>query len=130
MLMVDQVTEMAARREGAIGIKNVSINEPFLPGTFPVRAGHAWRADHRGDGADGRGAVVATFGGEVRGQAGLLHVDRRRAVSPAGACRATASSCMRRRSRAAATSWKFDGKAIVDGKVAAQATFAAMIRDK
>ena len=26
--------------------------------------------------------------------------------------------------------WKFDGKAIVDGKVAAEATFAAMIRDK
>jgi 3-hydroxyacyl-[acyl-carrier-protein] dehydratase len=26
--------------------------------------------------------------------------------------------------------WKFGGKAIVDGKVAAEATFAAMIRDK
>jgi len=26
--------------------------------------------------------------------------------------------------------WKFDGKAVVDGKVAAEATFAAMIRDK
>jgi len=26
--------------------------------------------------------------------------------------------------------WRFDGKAIVDGKVAAEATFAAMIRDK
>ena len=35
-----------------------------------------------------------------------------------------------RRSRAAATVWKFFGKAIVDGKVAAEATFAAMIRDK
>ena len=26
--------------------------------------------------------------------------------------------------------WKFSGKAIVDGKVAAEATFAAMIRDR
>ena len=29
-----------------------------------------------------------------------------------------------------ASVWKFSGKAIVEGKVAAEATFAAMIRDK
>jgi 3-hydroxyacyl-[acyl-carrier-protein] dehydratase len=29
-----------------------------------------------------------------------------------------------------ASVWKFSGKAIVDGKVMAEATFAAMIRDK
>jgi 3-hydroxyacyl-[acyl-carrier-protein] dehydratase len=29
-----------------------------------------------------------------------------------------------------ASVWKFSGKAMVDGKLAAEATFAAMIRDK
>ena len=34
MLMVDKVTEMVLA-ESAIGIKNVSINEPFFQGHFP-----------------------------------------------------------------------------------------------
>lgn len=34
MLMVDRVTEMRAG-ESAVGIKNVTFNEPFFPGHFP-----------------------------------------------------------------------------------------------
>ena len=55
-LMVDRIIDMD-RDESAIGIKSVTINEPFFQGHFPELPDHAGRADHRGPGADGRRAV-------------------------------------------------------------------------
>ena len=54
-LMIDRVVEIVAETS-AVGIKNVTINEPYLPGPLPGRPGHAGRADRRGHGADGGGA--------------------------------------------------------------------------
>ena len=52
-LLVDRIIDIDADNS-AIGIKNVTVNEPHFQGHFPGPAGHAGRADHRGDGADGR----------------------------------------------------------------------------
>ena len=57
-LMMDGILEME-RLKRIVGVKNVTINESSFPGTFPRQADHAGRADHRGDGADGRVAAAA-----------------------------------------------------------------------
>ena len=56
-LLVDRSIEMD-RDNSAIGIKNVTINEPFFQGHFPGFPGDAGRADHRGHGADRRRLCV------------------------------------------------------------------------
>ena len=50
-LMIDRVVNIEVNRY-AVGIKNVTVNEPHFEGHFPVHPGDAGRADHRGDGAD------------------------------------------------------------------------------
>ena len=50
-LLIDRVVQMH-KNTSAIGIKNVTINELFLPGPFPQPSGNAGSAHHRGHGAD------------------------------------------------------------------------------
>ena len=57
-LMVDRVIDMRGD-EHAVGIKNVTFNEPQFLGHFPGQSGHAGRAGDRGHGANGRRAVSA-----------------------------------------------------------------------
>ena len=129
MLMVDRVTEMELD-DSAVGIKNVSINEPFFQGHFPSEPVMP-------------GVLIVEAMAQT---AAVLVVSRPSARSPKASwsiscrstacgfaarwCRATASSCMSKKVQSRANVWKFSGKAMVDGKVAAEATFAAMIRDK
>jgi len=73
--------------------------------------------------------VVATFGGRSDGKlVYFMSIDGvrfRRPVLPGDRLELHVKKAQSR-----ANVWRFDGKAIVDGKVAAEATFAAMIRDK
>ena len=80
-LLVDRILELEAKR--VVGIKNVTINEPFFQGHFPGPPDHARRADHRGDGAGGRRAADGHGGGSAE-QGRVLHVPRQRAVAAAG----------------------------------------------
>ena len=57
-LMLDRIYDMDGD-ESCVGIKNVTINEPFFQGHFPAVPGDAGRAHHRGPGADGGRAVRA-----------------------------------------------------------------------
>ena len=52
-LLVDRVLELDPGRR-VVGIKNVSVNEPFFQGHWPGQADHAGRADRRGPGAGRR----------------------------------------------------------------------------
>ena len=128
MLMVDRVVDMQLDHS-AVGIKNVSINEPFFQGHFPSEpvmpgvlivpvASTALRLSY-----------VATFGAESEGKlVYFMSIDGvrfRRPVVPGDRLELHVEKMQSR-----ANVWKFSGKALVEGKVAAEATFAAMIRDK
>ena len=128
MLMVDKVTEMVPA-ESAIGIKNVSINEPFFQGHFPSEPVMPGVLIIEAMAQTAAVLVVATFGGESEGKlVYFMSIDGvrfRRPVMPGDRLELHVKKVQNR-----GNVWKFEGKAIVDGKVAAQATFAAMIRDK
>ena len=51
MLLVDAIVELEEER--IVGIKNVTINEPFFRGHFPGFPGDAGRPDRGGHGASG-----------------------------------------------------------------------------
>ncbi|SJZ47469.1 3-hydroxyacyl-[acyl-carrier-protein] dehydratase [Enhydrobacter aerosaccus] len=128
MVMVDRVIEMRLD-ERAIGIKNVSINEPFFQGHFPSDPVMPGVLIVEAMAQTAAVLVVATFGPDSEGKlVYFMSIDGarfRRPVVPGDRLELHVEKIQSR-----ANVWKFAGKAIVDGKVAAEATFAAMIRDR
>ena len=102
-LLVDRMYDMD-RDESCVGVKNVTINEPFFQGHFPQYPGDARRADHRGPGADRRRAVRAQPGRGLQGRARVFHGDRQREVPQTGVARRPACTIMCARSATAAAS--------------------------
>ncbi len=128
MLLVDRVVDLRLG-ESAVGIKNVSINEPFFQGHFPgapVMPGVLLIESMAQTAAV---LVVATMGPEAEGKlVYFMSIDGarfRRPVVPGDRIEVRVQKQQARQSV-----WKFSGKVIVDGNVAAEATFAAMIRDR
>lgn len=128
MLMIDRVIDMQLD-QSAVGIKNVSINEPFFQGHFPSEPVMPGVLVIEAMAQTACVLVVATFGGDSEGKlVYFMSIDGvrfRRPVVPGDRLELHVVKAQRR-----GAVWKFSGKAIVDGKVAAEATFAAMIRDK
>ncbi|HYD05182.1 MAG TPA: 3-hydroxyacyl-ACP dehydratase FabZ [Reyranella sp.] len=128
MLMVDRIIELNIEKS-AVGIKNVSINEPFFQGHFPSEPVMPGVLIVEAMAQTAAVLVVATFGAESEGKlVYFMSIDGvrfRRPVLPGDRLELHVKKAQSR-----GNVWKFDGKAIVDGKVAAEATFAAMIRDK
>ena len=128
MLMVDKVVDMQLDHS-AVGIKNVSINEPFFQGHFPSEPVMPGVLIIEAMAQTAAVLVVATFGTESEGKlVYFMSIDGvrfRRPVLPGDRLELHVKKAQSR-----GNVWKFAGKAMVDGKVAAEATFAAMIRDK
>jgi 3-hydroxyacyl-[acyl-carrier-protein] dehydratase len=128
MLMVDRVIEMRLDAS-AIGIKNVSINEPFFQGHFPSEPVMPGVLIVEAMAQTAAVLVVSTFGTDSEGKlVYFMSIDGarfRRPVVPGDRLELHVEKVQSR-----ANVWKFAGKAIVEGKVAAEATFAAMIRDR
>lgn len=128
MLMVDRVVDMHLDAS-AIGIKNVSVNEPFFQGHFPSEPVMPGVLIVEAMAQTAAVLVVATFGADSEGKlVYFMSIDGvrfRRPVVPGDRLELHVSKVQSR-----ANVWKFAGKAIVEGKVAAEATFAAMIRDR
>ena len=128
MLMVDRVTDMQLDHS-AVGIKNVSINEPFFQGHFPSEPVMPGVLIVEAMAQTAAVLVVATFGGESEGKlVYFMSIDGvrfRRPVLPGDRLELHVEKIQSR-----ANVWKFSGKAMVEGKLAAEATFAAMIRDR
>jgi len=128
MLMVDKVIDMQLD-QSAVGIKNVTINEPFFQGHFPSEPVMPGVLIVEAMAQTAAVLVVSTYGESSEGKLvyfmSIDDVRFRRPVFPGDRLELHVAKVQSR-----ASVWKFSGKAIVEGKVAAEATFAAMIRDK
>jgi 3-hydroxyacyl-[acyl-carrier-protein] dehydratase len=127
-LMVDKIVEMEPAKK-IVGIKNVTINEPFFPGHFP---GHPVMP----------GVLIIEAMAQVAGILGILTYDEndrdkityftgidnakfRRPVLPGDQLRLEleAMSCKR-------GIWCFQGKAYVEGKLVTEAELKATFADR
>ena len=127
MLMVDRVVDIQLDRS-AVGIKNVSINEPFFQGHFPAEPVMPGVMIVEAMAQTAAVLVVATFGPESEGKlVYFMSIDGvrfRRPVVPGDRLELRVEKVQSR-----ANVWKFDGTAHVEDKLVAEATFAAMIMD-
>ena len=127
-LMIDRVLEMVLGRS-AIGVKNVTMNEPFFVGHFP---GHPVMPGVLIIEAMAQTAavlVVETIGPAAAGKVvyfmSIEGAKFRRPVVPGDQLRI---HIIKERSRGSV--WKFHAVARVDGVSVAEATYAAMIMDR
>ena len=127
MLMVDKVVDMQLD-QSAVGIKNVTINEPFFQGHFPTDPVMPGVLVVEAMAQTACVLVVSTFGAHSEGKlVYFMSIDGvrfRRPVVPGDRLELHVQKIQSR-----ANVWKFSGRALVEGKVAAEATFAALIRD-
>jgi len=125
ILLVDRLVDIVPG-EGAVGIKNVTFNEPIfqghfpqkpvLPGVFMIEAMAQTAAAYTSytENLDTEGKIVLFMG-----------VDKarfRRPVVPGDQLRIAVRTVQRR-----PPVWRFEGVASVDGKKAAEAQFSAML---
>ena len=127
-LMIDRVVDVVPN-ESAIGIKNVSINEPHFQGHFPQRPVMPGVLIIEAMAQTAAVVVVASLGPEKEGKlVYFMSVDSarfRRPVVPGDSMRVHV-----KKERNRGNVWKFTGEAKVDGKLVAEATYAAMILDE
>lgn len=127
-LLVDRVVEIVADAS-AVGIKNVSANEPHFQGHFPTEPVMPGVLIVESMAQTAAVLVVATLGPASEGKlVYFMSVEAakfRRPVTPGDQMRVRVVRLQRR-----ANVWKFRGEATVDGAVVAEATFGAMIRDR
>ena len=98
LLLVDRVVEMGAFRR-AIGIKKVTINEPFFQGHFPSDPIMPGVLMVEAMAQTAAVLVIACLGADFAGNLGLLHGHRRGPLPPA---RAPGRSSCGSRSRSSA----------------------------
>jgi 3-hydroxyacyl-[acyl-carrier-protein] dehydratase len=127
-LMIDRVVDVVPN-ESAVGIKNVSINEPHFQGHFPQRPVMPGVLIIEAMAQTAAVLVVQTLGPDAEGKlVYFMSVDNarfRRPVVPGDSMRVHV-----RKERNRGNVWKFTGEAKVDGKLVAEATYAAMILDE
>ncbi|HMK56184.1 MAG TPA: 3-hydroxyacyl-ACP dehydratase FabZ [Dissulfurispiraceae bacterium] len=124
-LLVDRVLELETEVK-AIGIKNVSINEPFFTGHFPnnpVMPGVLIVE------AMAQVAGILAFKSGMSGMSVyFMSIDKvkfRKPVVPGDQLRFEVNVTHKR-----GNVWKFGGNAFVDGKLVSEAEFTAMMTDK
>jgi len=125
MLMIDRLVEIVAG-ESAVGVKNVSYNEPFFPGHFP--AAPVMPGVLIIEAMAQAAAAYTSYTEELDTESKIvlfMGVDRarfRKPVAPGDQLRIRVSTVQKR-----PPVWKFEGVAEVDGKKVAEAQFAAML---
>jgi 3-hydroxyacyl-[acyl-carrier-protein] dehydratase len=126
-LMIDRVVEVVPDAT-AVGIKNVSINEPYFQGHFPQRPVMPGVLIIEAMAQTAAVLVVHTLGINAEGKlVYFMSVDSarfRRPVLPGDQLRIHVS-----KERSRGNVWKFNGEAKVNGTLVAEATYAAMIMD-
>ena len=125
LLLVDRLEEIILG-ESAIGVKNVTFNEPHFQGHFPGAPVMPGVLIVEAMAQTAAALVIATLGAGAEGKlVYFMTIDNarfRRQVTPGDQLRMHVT-----KTRSRATVWKFDGKAYVGNKLAAEASFGAMI---
>jgi len=126
-LLIDRVVEVE-KNVGAVGIKNVTINEHFFAGHFPGHPVMPGVLIIESMAQTAAVLVVETLGPESEGKLVYFMMIEgakfRRPVHPGDQMRIHV-----KKERNRGSVWKFAAEAKVDGVVVAEPTFAAMIRD-
>lgn len=124
-LLIDRMVDITLGEE-ATGIKNVSVNEPFFPGHFPVRPVMPGVLIVEAMAQTAATLVVLTLGKAFEGKVvyfmTIENAKFRKPVEPGDQLRI---HVVKERHRS--NVWKFRGVAKVDGVSVAEATFSAMI---
>lgn len=127
MLLVDRVIDMV-KGERATGIKNVTINEPYFQGHFPSRPVMPGVMVIESMAQTAGILVVHTLGPDAEGKlVYFMSIDEARFRKPIAPGDQVMVHVFKERSRG--NVWRFRGEAKVDGQLAAEAVFAAMILD-
>ena len=127
-LLIDRVVDVVPE-ESAVGIKNVTVNEPFFQGHFPSRPVMPGVLIIECMAQTSAVLVVESLGLEAEGKlVYFMSVDSarfRRPVEPGDSLRIHVTKKQKR-----GNVWKFKGEAKVDGTLIAEAVYAAMIMDE
>ncbi|HXC29912.1 MAG TPA: 3-hydroxyacyl-ACP dehydratase FabZ [Stellaceae bacterium] len=127
-LMVDKLVDVVVN-ERAVGIKHVSGDEYYFKGHFPTRPVMPGVLIIEAMAQTAAVLVVHTLGPEAEGKlVYFMSVDKakfRRPVVPGEVLQVHVTKQQNHRNV-----WRFEGEAKVEGKLAAEAVFAAMIMDK
>ncbi len=126
-LLIDRVVELVPD-ESAVGIKNVTINEPFFQGHFPRQPVMPGVLLIEAMAQTAAVLVVETLEGEAAGKlVYFMTVDNarfRRPVTPGDQVRIQVTKIKNRRNV-----WRFKGEAKVGEQLMAEAEFSAMIME-
>ncbi len=127
-LMIEAVGDIV-HGESAVGIKNVSVNEPHFQGHFPDSPVMPGVLIVEAMAQTAAVLVMETLGHDAHGKIvyfmTIENARFRRPVRPGDRLEIHVKKQHHR-----GQVWKFSGEARVDGKVAAQASFSAMIVDE
>ncbi len=127
-LLVDRMVDVVPN-VSAIGIKNVSINEPFFAGHFPGHPVMPGVLIIESMAQTAGALVVLTLGAEAEGKVVyFMSIEGAKFRKPVVPGDQIHIHVVKERNRGAV--WKFHAVAKVDGVVVAEATYAAMIMDR
>ena len=126
-LMIDKVIDIVSNAS-AVGIKNVTVNEPFFQGHFPQHPVMPGVLIIEAMAQTAAVLVVSTLGPSAEGKlVYFMSVDSARFRKPVMPGDQLAIHVVKERSRG--NVWKFRAEAKVEGVLVAEATYAAMIMD-
>jgi 3-hydroxyacyl-[acyl-carrier-protein] dehydratase len=126
-LMVDRLIEVIPG-ESAIGVKNVTANEPHFQGHFPGRPVMPGVLIIEAMAQTAAVIVVASLGKEAEGKlVYFMTIENARFRKPVGPGDQLHLICRKERQRG--NVWKFSGEARVGETVVAEALYTAMIMD-
>lgn len=126
MLLVDRIVECDDKKR-IVGIKNLTINEPFFQGHFPGHPVMPGVLQLEAMAQTG-GVLLNRLGGSARRVPYLMSIDNakfRKPVRPGDQLRMEVEFASARANIA-----KFKGKAFVDGKVVSEGEFLCMVTDR
>lgn len=128
MLLVDRVVNLKAG-ERAVGVKNVTINEPFFQGHFPTQPVMPGVLLVEAMAQTAAVVVISSLGQKEQGKLvyfmSIENARFRKPVTPGDQVRLHVQKIQNRRNV-----WKFRGEAKVDDVLVAEATYTAMIVDE
>lgn len=128
MLMIERVKDVVLG-ESAVGVKNVSVNEPFFQGHFPSKPVMPGVLIIESMAQTAAVLVVASLGPAAEGKlVYFMTVDEARFRKPVMPGDVLHIHVDKQRSRG--NVWKFRGEAKVGDVLAAEAIFSAMILDE